>query len=68
LLHSVARNHALVDGNKRLALLAAVVFLELNGFVIDMPDDDVFELVMDVARGVIEVEAIAERMVLAPRA
>src|SRR5271155_460945 len=30
LLHSVARNHALVDGNKRLAWLAAVVFLDLN--------------------------------------
>jgi hypothetical protein len=31
LLHSVARDHSLVDGNKRLAWLAAVVFLDVNG-------------------------------------
>jgi death-on-curing protein len=31
LLHSLARNHPLVDGNKRLSWLAVVVFLDLNG-------------------------------------
>ncbi|MGW0664401.1 type II toxin-antitoxin system death-on-curing family toxin [Streptodolium elevatio] len=31
LLHSVARDHALVDGNKRTAWVAARVFLALNG-------------------------------------
>ena len=31
LLHSLARNHALVDGNKRLAWLATYVFLDING-------------------------------------
>ena len=31
LLHSLARNHALVDGNKRLALAATIAFVGVNG-------------------------------------
>jgi len=31
LMHSLARNHALVDGNKRLALAATIAFLGING-------------------------------------
>jgi death-on-curing protein len=62
LLHSIARNHALVDGNKRLAWLATVVFLDLNGESSDLSDGEAFELVMDVAKGSVEVEAIAARL------
>ncbi len=51
LLHSLARNHALVDGNKRLAWLAAVVFLDLNNREVPLGDDEAFGLVMDVASG-----------------
>jgi death on curing protein len=58
LLHSVARNHALVDGNKRLAWLAAVVFLDLNGHEVTLPDDEAFDLVMGVAEGRLELEDI----------
>lgn len=36
LLHSVANNHALVDGNKRLGWLATAVFLGINGFEIGL--------------------------------
>lgn len=64
LLHSVARNHALVDGNKRLAWLGAVVFADLNGQVSSLTDDEAFTLVMAVAEGQLEVEAIAERLQL----
>lgn len=59
LLHSICKNRALVDGNKRLALLAADVFLRINGVVIDMTDDDAFALVMGVAEGTLEVPEIA---------
>ena len=62
LLHSLVGNHALVDGNKRLGWLAAVVFLDLNGHSPDLDDDAAFGLVMDVAGGQAEVEAIAERL------
>jgi death on curing protein len=67
LLHSLARNHALVDGNKRLAWLATVVFLDLNGHTPDVDDDAAFELVMDVAAGAADVEEIAERLRAMPR-
>ena len=62
LLHSLARNHPLVDGNKRLAWLATVVFLDLNGSAPDLDDDAAFNLVMDVAAGSADVEEIARRL------
>jgi death-on-curing protein len=51
LLHSLARNHPLVDGNKRLAWLATYVFLAKNGTVLDPDDDAAYRLVVDVAAG-----------------
>ena len=62
LLHSLARNHPLVDGNKRLAWLATVVFLDLNGALPALTEDEAFELVMEVAVGGLEVAEIAERL------
>jgi death-on-curing protein len=62
LLHSIVRNHALVDGNKRLAWLAAVVFLDLNGRPVEMDDDDAFGLVMETAEGRLDLEDIAARL------
>ncbi|TYL49990.1 type II toxin-antitoxin system death-on-curing family toxin [Nocardioides sp. BGMRC 2183] len=59
LLHSVCRNHALVDGNKRLAWLATDVFLRINGAIVEMTDDEAFDLVMQVAEGTIGVAEIA---------
>jgi death-on-curing protein len=67
LLHSVGGNHALVDGNKRLGWLATVVFLDLNGYATALDDDAAFTLVMDVAAGTIEVEAIASGLRVVPR-
>ena len=59
LLDSVVRNHALVDGNKRLGWLATAVFYGLNDIALDAPDDDAYELVMAVARSESSVEEIA---------
>jgi death-on-curing protein len=58
LLQSVVGNHALVDGNKRLGWLAAVVFYAINGVELDAPDDDAFTLVMRVAAGAIELDEV----------
>jgi death-on-curing protein len=63
LLHSLARNHALVDGNKRLAWLATVVFLDLNGYDTAVTDDQAFDLVLDVSQGRADVVEIASRLV-----
>ena len=50
LLHSIVKNHALIDGTKRLAWTATAVFLELNGASASrVANDDVYELVMRVA-------------------
>ena len=59
LLHSLCRNHPLVDGNKRLAWLAAGVFLEINGAPVSLSQTAAFDLVMAVAEGRRELEEIA---------
>ena len=60
LLDSVARNHALVDGNKRLALAAAIAFYGVNGMRLTLTNDEAYELVIDVASGRLDdVPAIA---------
>jgi death on curing protein len=66
LLHSIAPSHALVDGNKRLGWLAAVVFLDLNAAEPELTDDAAFDLVMAVASGDIEVAEIADRLAVRP--
>lgn len=63
LLHSLARNHALVDGNKRLAWQATAVFLWINGYEVVAADDELFDLVMAIADGTsADVSKIAERL------
>ncbi|MGO9150225.1 MAG: type II toxin-antitoxin system death-on-curing family toxin [Acidimicrobiales bacterium] len=62
LLHSLARNHPLVDGNKRLSWLAVVVFLDLNGREVTLSDEEDFQLVMDVASGDVDLEEIVRRL------
>ena len=66
LLHSLAGNHALVDGNKRIAWLATTVFLDLNACRSDLDDEAAFELVMDVAADDLGVALIAERLHVVP--
>ena len=60
LLHSIVKNHALVDGNNRLGWLACAVFLELNGVTVtNVPNDDVFHFVMDVTVRTHEIDELA---------
>ena len=63
LLHSVCLNHALVDGNKRLAALATMAFLDLNDHEPTLTNDELFDLTMAVADGSLrDVEEIAARL------
>jgi death on curing protein len=60
LMHSLIRNHPLVDGNKRLAWLATYVFLAKNDIVLEPDDDAAYQLVIAVADGSLDdVGAIA---------
>ncbi|MPZ65729.1 MAG: type II toxin-antitoxin system death-on-curing family toxin [Pseudonocardiaceae bacterium] len=62
-LHSLACNHALVDGNKRLAWHASFVFLDINGHRVLATQDEVVDLVTAVADGSLpDVDKIAERL------
>jgi death-on-curing protein len=61
LLEAVARSHALVDGNKRLAWAATVVFYDLNGFELDPPTvDEAVDLVVAVATGQVDLPRLTE--------
>ena len=55
LLHSLARNHPLVDGNKRLALAALIAFYGLNGRRLTLTNDAAYDLVMKIASGQLDM-------------
>ncbi|MER6065818.1 type II toxin-antitoxin system death-on-curing family toxin [Streptomyces sp. NPDC001792] len=64
LLHALAANHPLVDGNKRTAWLAAAAFLAVNGVdLADADQDTAYDLVIEVASGDLgDVGVIAGRL------
>ncbi|WP_221357357.1 type II toxin-antitoxin system death-on-curing family toxin [Streptomyces beigongshangae] len=64
LLQSLAVNHPLVDGNKRMAWLSTVVFLDFNGTeMLDVDQDEAYELVIEVSSGKLEdVRMLAARL------
>ena len=59
LLHSLVRNHALVDGNKRLAWSAARVFCLLNGRDLTYTVDQAEDLMLNAASGQLDVPRIS---------
>jgi len=58
LLHSLARNNALIDGNKRLALAAVIAFYGINGLRLTLTNDEAYRLVVNVVTG--ELDEIAD--------
>ncbi|WP_210579990.1 type II toxin-antitoxin system death-on-curing family toxin [Streptomyces sp. GESEQ-4] len=64
LLQSLAVNHPLVDGNKRMAWMSTVVFLDFNGTeMLEVDQDEAYKLVIEVASGGLEdVGLIALRL------
>ncbi len=65
LMHSIAQNQSLVDGNKRLALLCGDAFAVLNGAVIMATEDDVYQLLdHDIPNGLNDVGEIAARLIV----
>ena len=60
LIHSLARNHPLVDGNKRLAWSCMKVFLIINDVELEYSVDAAELFVLEIARGEMEVVEISE--------
>ena len=58
-LFHIAQNHPFVDGNKRTALAASLVFLLMNDVEIDSSEDDLTELVLGAAEGKITKSEVA---------
>ena len=62
LFESILCNHALVDGNKRLAWLAMYVFYGINGYDVVAPDDEAYDLVIAVASGRLDYRFSADQL------
>lgn len=63
LLESLVGNHALIDGNKRLAVVATFLFYGMNGYAISATEDELFDFMIEVATGVLDtVSKIAHRL------
>jgi death-on-curing protein len=58
LMHSLVLNHAFVDGNKRVAAHAAILFVELNGQTFVATPGELVEMTLAVAEGKVAVEAL----------
>ena len=56
----IARNHPFRDGNKRVAFLAAVIFLGLNGLEFVAPEDEVVQQMLALASGNLDEDQVAE--------
>jgi death on curing protein len=55
----IARNHPFIDGNKRTALASIIVFLGLNGFDLDAPQEAATAMILSLAAGEITEEILA---------
>ena len=53
-LFHLVQNHPFVDGNKRAGAVAALVFLELNGWSLRADNEDLEQTVLAVASGQLE--------------
>ena len=62
LLHAIVSKGPLVDGSKRLGRLAVAVFYQINGGILDAPDDPADDLVISVAVGSGDPPTVATRL------
>jgi len=62
LMHSLARNHCLIDGNKRLAWSATRAFCLMNGLDLKFKIDTAESLVVATAKGELDVAALSKRL------
>jgi death-on-curing protein len=60
MMHSLIKNHPLIDGNKRTGWLLFVSFLAINGYQHNMTSDEAFDLTIGLATDALTIEAAAE--------
>ena len=64
LCYSIVNNHPFNDGNKRIGILAMLVFLKINHVIIQCQDDDIINLGLGVASGKYDSSYIMEWIIL----
>lgn len=58
-LYHLAKNHPFLDGNKRTSFATTITFLQINGYELNMTEDEAYNMVMQVAQGEMSKEALA---------
>ena len=58
LLHSLVLNHAFIDGNKRTAVLATLILLDLNGYMIRWDQDEALDFMLRLAQHQVELDDV----------
>ncbi|ORX22917.1 MULTISPECIES: type II toxin-antitoxin system death-on-curing family toxin [unclassified Thermoanaerobacterium] len=58
--YSIIRNHPFIDGNKRIGMLAMMVFLELNGVQLSCTDQDIINAGLQLASGEMDDKGLLE--------
>jgi death on curing protein len=61
-LFHLVQNHPFVDGNKRVGLEAALLFLEINGYSLESTDEQLIDLVLQTAQGQATKQQIADSL------
>ncbi len=59
-LYHLALNHPFIDGNKRTAFAAMDAFLRLNGYSINLTNEQAAEMVLQVAAGSLDKQALSQ--------
>jgi len=58
-IYHISENHPFVDGNKRVALVAGLIFLDFNNIEIDDPGQELYKIMINVASGKSNKEIIS---------
>ena len=56
--YGLIKNHAMIDGNKRIGAHAMLVFLMLNGIELQYTQEELYRIILDVAAGTEEYEML----------
>lgn len=60
LVHSLILNHPFIDGNKRTGVVSALVFLEINGYSLDVTQNELMGMALKTIAKVRDIEGIAD--------
>jgi death on curing protein len=57
--HGIVKNHPFLDGNKRSGLMAAALFIEINGHVFEAPEEQAVLMTLGLAAGEVDADGYA---------